>query len=333
MMKIPFTKIMFGPEEEKAVVDCIRSGWVVLGPRTQEFEEAFADYVGAKYAVFVDSGTSALFLAIRAAKYKDFITISSLTFVSDAEVVLHAGLKIRFADVDINSYCIDKQYPHLLPTNFAGTKAKGKGKVIDSCHRIEEGDVKRSDSLWCYSFYATKNISTVQGGMIALNDKKIYKWLLMARDHGMDKGTAQRYKGKDPTYDVKFPGWRVKGDDLRAAIGLEQLKRLPVINERRNEIVARYNKNLGLNNKGNHLYPILVTRRAEFIERMFNKDIQTSIHFRPIHTFTAYKDKKVKLDNTNFIGPRIVSLPMFTMMTDKEVDYVSDAVLETKSLI
>lgn len=330
MRKIPFSKNTFNKEEERAIRDCFRSGWVVLGPKTAEFEEKFAKYVGSKYAVSVDSGTSALFLSIRATGYKDFATIPSLTFVSSAEVIHNAGLKIKFADIDRETLCLDKEYDNCLPTNFGGVLAKSKGEVIDSCHRIEYDDVKDSKSLWCYSFYATKNLSTVQGGMIALNNKEKYHWLIKARDHGVTKGTIQRYKGLDPSYDVKFPAWRVKSDDLHAAIGLVQLKKLPAITERRNEIVARYNGNLEIQNTGNHLYPILVNERKKFIEIMFKRGIQTSIHFIPTHTFTAYKDEKVKLPVTDFVGSRIVSLPIFPDLTNKQVDYICKAVLLTK---
>lgn len=333
MKKIPFCKTTFNNKEIKAIEKCFKSGWTVLGPKTEEFEKAFAKYVGAKYAVFVDSGTSALWLSIKAIDYKDFITIPSLTFVSDAEIVYHAGLDIKFADININTFCVDMQYDNLLPVNFSGNLAKGKGKVIDSCHRIEKDDVKGSDALWCYSFYATKNMSTVQGGMIALNDEKIYQWLLLTRDHGMNKGTKQRYQGKNPLYDVVIPGWRVKGDDMRAVIGIEQLKKLPAMNKRRNEIVERYNKNLGLNRTGNHLYPVLANKRSEFIEKLSDNGIQTSIHFVPIHTFTAYKDDKVDLPNTNYIGERICSLPLFPELTNKQVDYISKEVLKTNLLI
>jgi len=333
MKNIPFSKITIGKEEERAVRDVFRSGWVVLGPKTLEFEKAFAKYVGAKYAVFVDSGTSALFLAIKAAEYKEYVTIPSLTFVSGAEVVHHAGLEIRFADVDIDTLCVDMDHLHCLPTNLAGVRAKAKGKVIDSCHRIEKNDVRGSSSLWCYSLYATKNISCVHGGMIALNDKSQYEWLLMARDHGMTKGTAQRYKGKDPTYDVLFPGWRMKGNDLMAVIGLEQLKKLPKITQRRNEIVKLYNKKLGQKRKGNHLYWIFVYSRRDFIKEMFRAGIQTSIHFRPIHTFTAYKNTKADLPITNYVEDMLVSLPMYPQMSNADVDRVCEAVLKTKRLV
>lgn len=334
MIKIPFTKITFDKKEEQAVINCMRSGWVVLGPKTKEFEEAFAEYVGAKYAVFVDSGTSALFLALKSTDYyQKFVTIPSLTFCSDAEIVYHTGFKIKFVDVNKDTLCVDKQYNNLLPVNFSGNLAKGKGKIIDSCHRIEKNDVKNSDSLWIYSFYATKNISCVHGGMIALNDEATYKWLLLARDHGLTKTTEARYKGNNPFYDVLFPGWRVKGNDLMAVIGIEQLKKLPWITEMRNKAVQRYNKNLELNNTGNHLYVIKVKKREKFIKILFNQGIQTSIHFLPIHKFTAYKDKNVNLPVTEYLSSKIVSLPLFPQITKAEIDFICKKVLETKLLI
>lgn len=337
-MKIPFSKLTFNEKEEQAVIDCFRSGWVVLGPKTKEFEEEFAKYVGAKYAVFVDSGTSALSLAIRARArdYKDFVTIPSLTFVSDAEIVNHAGLEIRYADVNKDTLCVDEQYKNLLSVNFGGNLAKGKAKIIDSCHRIEKDDVKNSpDSLWIYSLYATKNISCVHGGMIVLNDEEMHKWFLLARDHALTKSTSDRYTGKNPFYDVLFPGWRYKGNDMMAAIGLEQLKKLPWITEKRNRVVARYNNNLGLNNTGNHLFVIKVNEREKFINIMFEKEIQTSIHFHPIHKFSAYKvdNPLFSLPNTDYLSDKIVSLPLFPQMTDEEVDYVSNEVLKTNLLI
>lgn len=336
MNKIPFSKLTFDEKEEQAVIDCMRSGWIVLGPKTAEFEQKFAEYVGAKYAVFVDSGTSALTLSLYAMAdyYPNSVSIPSLTFVSDAEVVHNAGLEINFVDVNKETLCVDMDWPNLLPVNFAGVKAKGYGKVIDSCHRIEKDDVKDSDSLWCYSFYATKNITCGHGGMIALNDKDVYEWLLMARDHGMDKGTKQRYEGKTPVYDVKFPAWRVKGNDLMAVIGLEQLKKLPWITLDRNRVVALYNKKLGLNRVGNHLYWIFVNERDLFIKQMFEAGIQTSIHFLPIHRFTGYNQyHNSGLPVTEFAGEHIVSLPLFPRMTNEEVDYVCEKVLETNLMI
>jgi len=331
--KIPFTKTTFNRKEEKAIKKCLRSGWVVLGPKTLEFEENFAEYVGAKYAVFVDSGTAALFLAVKCSGYTGEVVIPSLTFVSDAEILIHAGLTPVFGDISLATFCLSRGYPQCIPTHFAGRRASAYGKVTDSCHRIERNDMRFSSSMWCYSFYATKNMSTVQGGMICTNDENKYKWLLKARDHGTTKGTKQRYEGKNPVYNIDFIGWRMKGDDMRASIGIEQLKKLPENNLKRNNIVKRYNHNLREKRIGNHIYPILVKNRKLFIEKMLDAGIQCSVHFRPIHTLKAYKKYKRPLTNTDYIANKIVSLPMFPQMTEQEVDYVSYQVFKTKLII
>lgn len=333
---IPFCKTDLGEEEIKAVGDCIRSGWVVMGPKTQEFEEKFAEYVGAKYAVFVDSGTSALFLALKRLEklgHKTEITVPSLTFTATAEVCVNAGWKVRFGEVG-EDFCLETVNAGTLPVHLTGNRAKNGALIYDSAHRIEKDDVKDSAALWCYSFYATKNITTVQGGMIATNNKDDYEWLKKARDHGLDMGTKERYVGKYKQYDVQFVGYRVKGDDMRAVVGLEQLKKLPKLTERRNELVAKYNRELGLDRKGNHVYPVLVKDRELFTDFMFENGIQTAVHFRPLHTMTGYK--KIPCDNlknTEFIGEHIVSLPLFPQLTNEEQDYIISKVLETNLLI
>ncbi|MFX0211665.1 MAG: DegT/DnrJ/EryC1/StrS family aminotransferase, partial [Candidatus Hodarchaeota archaeon] len=229
-MKIPFFRTSIGEEEKKALNDVIDSGWVVLGEKSQEFEEKFAEYVGANHAVFVDSGTSALFLAVQYLIKHDLIKrsmhVPSLTFTSTAEVVENSGLAIQFEDVDLKSMCMDMEFKDSIGVHLTGNRCKSPSLIYDSAHRIEYNDVKDSKAIWCYSFYATKNLTTVTGGMIVTNDKNVNDWMRMARDHGLDLGTKERYTGKYKQYDVKFVGYRVKGDDLRAVIGLEQLKKL-----------------------------------------------------------------------------------------------------------
>jgi len=335
--KIPFFKTTLGKEEIKAVERCIKSGWVVMGEKTQEFEEKFAKYVGAKYAVFVDSGTSALFLALKSLNIpeEELISIPSLTFVSTAEIVVNAGYEPLFVDVDLDDLCMmDWGTEYRIPVHLTGNRCNIDAQIYDSAHRIEKNDVKNSKALWCYSFYTTKNLTTVQGGMIALNNKKIYEWLRMARDHGITKGTKERYTQITPTYEIKFNGYRVKGDDLRAVIGLEQLKKLPEMNAKRNKIVKRYNKNLNLDRKGNHLYYVLVSNREKFFKQMYKAGIQCSVHFLPLHKMPAFRRYACEfLSHTEYLGKRLVSLPLYPQMTNKEVDYVSKKVLETGLLL
>lgn len=337
---IPYCKTDLGEEEKKAISDCIDSGWVVLGEKTQEFEEKFAQYVGAKYAVFVDSGTSALDLSVKAMKefgvwkHKFDIDVPSLTFAATAEVLVHNGLAPTFRDVGEN-FCMDSSRMRALPVHLMGNRALGNACVFDSAHRIEKDDVKGSDALWCYSFYATKNITTVTGGMIALNDKNVYEWLKEARDHGLNQGTKERYTGAYKQYDVKFAGWRVKGDDLRAVIGLEQLKKLPQLTEARNAQVKRYNKAFGKDHTGNHIYPVLVRDQKEFVDYMYAQGIQTTVHFRPLHMMTAYKRyyHGEELPNTVRFGLHNVSIPLYPRLTIKEQDYIIEKVKESGMLI
>lgn len=338
MEHIPFFRTTIGREEKDAIGRVIDSGWVVQGKLTQEFEEKFADYIGAKYAVFVDSGTSALFLALKytSRDYAGVVQVPSLTFTSTAEVVVNAGLKPKFVDVDLRTMCVEYVDPTLLaiPVHLTGLRSLAVSKIYDSAHRIEKNDLLGSDALWCYSFYATKNLSTVQGGIVATNDANAAVWLRAARDHGISKGTLERYTQKTPTYSIDFVGYRVKGDDLRAAIGLEQLKKLPEMTRQRNAVVARYNKNLGLSRTGNHLYPILVSDREAFFTAMQEAEIQCSVHFLPLHKMPAYKvyferNCDYPLPNTEYLGERLVSIPLFPQMTDDQIDYVSEHVLKT----
>lgn len=344
---IPFCKTTLGEEEKKAVADCIDSGWVVLGPKSKEFEEKFAEYVGADYAVFVDSGTSALFLALQAIKtlvlpkmqgdpniYKPVFRVPSLTFAATAEVLVHSGFAPMFGEIG-EDLCLKNVDAYSLPVDLLGNKAKSGALIYDSAHRIERNDVKGSNAFHCYSFYATKNMTTVQGGMIAINSKEVYDWLIKARDHGLDLGTKERYQGKYKQYEVEFVGWRLKGDDLRAVVGLEQLKKLPYATERRNEIVALYNKRLGLSNKGNHVYPIFVKDREEFCGLMFDSGIQTTIHFRPLHLMKAYKDipHEESLEHTERIGETIVSVPLYPSLGDDEVNFISDTIIKSNLMI
>jgi len=338
MFKIPFCKTTLGEEEKKAICDVIDSGWVVMGKKTQEFEEAFAQYVGGQHAVFVDSGTAALDLSVKwlkkkkIFKKKDKIGVPSLTFTSTVEVVVNNGLKPQFLDVNKKNLCLQQDVlSGGIPVHLIGNRCLSHSWVYDSAHRIQKGDVKGSLALWCYSFYATKNMSTVNGGMIVTNDIKVAVWLRKARDHGISKGTTERYKDGQWAYSIDFVGWREKADDLRAAIGIEQLKKLPGFNLERERVVMLYNQLLGLNRTGLHLYPILVEDRTRFIEFMKGRGIQCSVHFLPLHRMPAYKKYAVGADlpNTEYLGDRLVSLPLFHSLTNQEVAEVVAAVKES----
>ena len=218
--------------------------------------------------------------------------------------------------------------------NLSGQKFAA---IIDSAHRIIRGDLRDTDplQLWCYSFYATKNMSTINGGMIATNNEEAAVWLRRARDHGISKGTTERYKDGDCLYSIDFVGWREKSDDVHAAIGIEQLKKLDGFNKERERVVNRYNELLGLKRTGLHLYPILVEQRPVFLKIMRENGIGVSVHFLPLHKMPGYKkwSKGVVLPNTEYIGEHEVSLPLYPQLTNEEIDYVVGQVRATGLLI
>ncbi len=349
MDKIPFCKSTLGEEEKKAVCDVIDSGWVVMGKKTLEFEQLFADYVGGKYAIFVDSGTSALDLSVKWHLYKKHIkkthgriSVPSLTFTATAEVIRNNNLRIRFVEVNKKTFCYEGfSAQPLIKVHLTGNEAKGEsGQFVieDSAHRIERNQCKHNPNLVCFSFYATKNMTTIQGGMIVTNDEECAQWLRMARDHGVTKGTTERYKEGSWSYDIKFIGWREKSDDIHAAIGIEQLKKLDSMNAKRKLIIDRYNEVLNLKRTGIHLYPVLVENRTDFIKFMSDNNIQCSVHFLPLHLMTGYrkqfrKEEAHNLKNTEYLGERLVSLPLYPGLTDEQVDYILGKVLDSKLLI
>lgn len=200
--------------------------------------------------------------------------------------------------------------------------------LYDSAHRIEKKDFKGTVS--CYSFYAVKNMTTVRGGMILTNNKEDAKWYMMAVHGGIAKDTLSRYKGANEQndassfyYEVEWPGWNFDMTDVEAAIGRVQLKKLPKLNARRNKIVKQYNRALGLKNTGNHLYPILVKNRDQFLVNLKAAGIHCGVHYLPLHQMKAYKKYPAKdLKNTEFIGEHCVSLPLYADLSDAEVEYV-----------
>lgn len=332
-MQIPFAKPTLGEEEKRAIAEVIDSGWVVMGKKTAEFEEKFAGYVGSKFAVFVDSDTSALFLALKYLNPRpgQKVAVPSLTFVATPEVIVNAGATPVFMDVDKKDFCANSKFvpagvKFALPVHLTGNRAPLEAPVYDSAHRVERDEVKDSRALWCYSFYATKNLNTVNGGMIATNDEKACRWLKLARDHGMTKGTTERYKDGQQKFEVEFVGFREKSDDLHAAIGLVQLAKLDHITRERNRVVKTYNRLLDLNRVGNHLYPVLVNNRPKFIEFMKARGVQCMVHFISLHKTKAYAPYApgLKLPNTEYLAERMVSLPLYPQMTEKETRYVVD---------
>lgn len=326
---IPFARPHITTQEINAVAKTVASGWITMGKKVVEFEKAFAKVIGAPYCVAVSSCTDAMFLALESLPKKPrVISLPSLTFTATAAVCLHAGIDINFVDIDPRTFLMEKTKKPSIPVHYAGLFCSQPNVVIeDSAHRILLDSF--TGITTCFSFYAIKNITTGEGGMIATNSHRQAQWLQKARLHGLSKDAWKRYgKEATPKYLVDFPGWKANMTDVQAAMGLVQLRHLSSMNAKRRQLVKQYISRLGgIDREANHLFPILVNCRDEFFTYMKANGVSCSLHFLPLHLQPAYKKYRQKLPVTEFVGKHIVTLPLFVDLTLAQVDYISELVL------
>lgn len=250
---IHFTQPLFGKEEKKEVLDALSSGWVTLGPRTKQFEEDFAKYVGAKYAIAVTSCTAGIHISLIAAGIKpgDEIITSPFTFVASVNPIIHLGAKPVMVDIDPVTFNIDpdkieekitKRTKAILPVHYGGQAAdmdkilriakKHNLKVIeDAAHASGSSFGKKKigthGDLVNFSFHPVKNMSTGDGGMITTNNEEYASLLMMLRLHGMSKDAWKRHSATGSwRYDIEMPGYKYNMTDISAALGIQQLKKL-----------------------------------------------------------------------------------------------------------
>jgi dTDP-4-amino-4,6-dideoxygalactose transaminase len=374
---LPFASPLIGEEEIQGVLECLRSGWLTTGMKVREFETAFAKYIGAKHAIAVNSCTSALHLALEAAGVKpgDEVITSPMTFTATAAVVEHLRARPVFADIDAESMNIDpasveaKITPRtkaILPVHFAGQAcdmdaigaiARRHNLVVveDAAHaiptRYQGRLVGTLSPLTCFSFYATKNITTGEGGMVTTDDDRYAERIRLMTLHGMNKDAWKRYmQGGAWAYDVVAPGYKYNLTDVAAAIGLPQLKRCNEFHARRLEIARKYDEGFaGLRgvvtpvvrdpqSHGWHLYVIqvnpdqLTIGRDAFIQALSERNIGVSVHFIPLHLQPYYRDtyglKPEDFPRATATFQRILSLPLYARMSDGDVQDVIDAVVD-----
>lgn len=347
-MKITLTKPSIDNRELDAATNVLKSGWLIRGMQTKLFEKEFAKFMGAKYAVATNGCTMALFLAVSQMNLKktDEVIVPSLTWSATASIVISAGATPVFADVDPKTWCLDpedvrrkiaKNTKLVIPVHYAGRFAQGFENfeipvLYDSAHRVEKNDFKGVTS--CYSFYAVKNMTTIRGGMILSNDEEAAKWYRTGCHGGIAKDTLSRYQGAQNKadassfyYEIEFPGWNFDMTDVEAAIGREQLKKVEGLDAKRNKIIEQYNKAFGLENTGNHLYPLNVDNRDEFLVTMKEAGIQCAIHYLPLHLMKGYQGYRAEnLRVTEELGKKCVSIPLYADMTQEEVSYVIEQV-------
>jgi perosamine synthetase len=372
--EVPFYQPDVGEEEIQAVTETLRSGWLTVGPRTLEFEQTFAAAVDAPLAIGVNSCTAALHLALDSLCLApdDEVITTSLTFTATGATIFHAGGRPVLADCCPETYNIDpadvvrkitSRTRAIVPVHFAGHPAamdeilaiarEHRLVVIeDAAHAVPASyrgrKVGSIGDMTAFSFYATKNLTTGEGGMLTLADAEVADRIRMRRLHGMSRDAWKRYSSVGSwRYDVSSAGFKYNMTDAAASMGLVQLRRLPEMHARRLQIAALYTSLLGDCEEielqtirpdvesGWHLFVVRVRPerlridRDELIEGMKAEGVGTSVHFIPLHMHSFYRRalgvRDEDLPVATAIGNSIFSLPFYTRMSDADVVYVADA--------
>jgi perosamine synthetase len=381
-MQIPFHKTHTTQDEINAVVEAIKSGWLTMGPKTVEFEEKFKEYIGSKEAISLNSATAALHLALKAIGLKegDEVIVPTNTFIATAEVVTYFNAVPVLCDIEENTHNIDvtkiealitSKTKAIIPVHFAGQpcdmdeiyeivkkeegrRKKEEGKLFiieDAAHAIPSsykgvkiGALEQSD-VTCFSFYATKTLSTGEGGMAVTNNPDFAKSIKINRLHGISKDAWDRYTSKGSWYyEVVDNGNKYNTTDINAALGIVQLKKQDILREKRAKIANRYNEAFKNNSKITlpfikedretswHLYVIKVDNRNEVIEKLKQRGIGCSVHFIPIYKHPYYKNRYGYKDSdypiANSVFEKSISLPIYPDMSKDEVEYVIKNVIE-----
>lgn len=391
---LPFSQPWIGEEEIEAVTECLRSGWLTTGPRVRCFEAAFAEAVGARHALAVNSCTAALHLALDALGVRagDQVLVPTMTFAATAEVVRYLGGRPVLIDCqpDTLNLCPEAVLRYLeerclpegdgfvaaatgepvravIPVHFAGLPcdmdrllalaATYRLRVVeDAAHALPAGIRGRSvgtlGDAGAFSFYATKNITTGEGGMVVTNDAALADRMRMMSLHGISRDAWDRYAEHGSWYyEILEPGYKYNMTDIAAALGLEQLRRSDYLWEIRSRYAARYTAAFreapeivtpsapepGVQHAW-HLYVIqldlqrLTIDRARFIQELKAIGIGASVHFIPLHLHPYYRDtygyRPEDLPVATRAYDRLVSLPLYPRMTPSDVDRVIEAVFE-----
>lgn len=362
-------------EEIDEVVNTMRSCWISTGPKVTHFENLIKSYLKAKNVKAVNSCTAAMHLALIAGKIGpgDEVVTSPLTFSSTANVIFHVGAVPVFADVEKQTGLIDvgqiekkitKRTKAIIPVHLYGRPcnmdkiiklAKKYNLLIieDAAHALGAEYKRRKigtiGNFTCFSFYATKNLTTGEGGMISVRRKRDADLIEMYALHGMSKGAWKRYSDKGFShYLIKVPGYKYNMMDMQAAIGIHQFKKFEKMQEKRKKIWEKYNKELmdlpvilpakidKDTSHAYHLYTILIRpeklriNRNFFLQALHKENIGAGVHFISLHLHPFYKKLfkfgKNDFPNAAFISDRTVSLPLSAKLTEEDVEGVIQAV-------
>lgn len=378
---LPFALPDIGEEEISEVVDSLKSGWLTTGPKTKRFERAFAGYIGGGVcAMAVNSATSGLHLALEACGVGegDEVVTSVYTFTSTAEAVRYLGADPVFVDIDERTLnmtpeaveeALTPRTKAIIPVHIGGVpcdmdgiidiaRRHGLRVVEDAAHAFPVSYRGRmvgalDTDATVFSFYATKPITTGEGGMVVTKKDDVARRMKIMRFHGIDRDAFDRYTSEKPSwyYEITAPGYKYNMSDIMAAIGIHQLEKADRMKRRRGEIAKRYTEALkdlplilprmpeGSEDNAWHLYPMRLggevpPKRDEFIKKMASEaKIGCSVHFIPLHLQPYYRDKygltPAMFPKATEAFKREVSLPIYSKMTDGDADYVTERIKAT----
>ena len=366
-----FHKPFLSEEEVDEIVDTVRSGWLSMGPKTLRFESEFNSYIGSKKSIAVSSWTAAGHLTLEAFGLKagDEVIVPTMTFPATAEIVCYFGAKPVIVDVSEDTLnislkeiekAITPKTKAIIPVHYGGQPCDmdeildlankyGLKVLEDAAHSLpatyKGKKIGTISDVTCFSFYATKTLSTGEGGMICTNDDELAERCSIMRLHGINRDAWKRYSESGSWYyEVVAPGFKYNFTDLQASLGLPQLKKVDYMWESRKRIAARYTQALkdleaielhtvkSDRESSWHLFPIrlhlekLNKTRAQIIEELRKNNIGVGVHFMPVHQHLYYSETFNLRDDdypvASSIFPRLLSLPIYPGMNEENVDRV-----------
>ena len=389
---LAFALPLIEEEEISEVIDTLRSGWITTGPKVKLFEKEFAEYIGCKHAIAVNSCTAALHLALEAIGIRegDEIITSPMTFAATGEVIQYFKARPIFVDIDSKTMNLDmgllenivkRRYESgnrgklkaIIPVHYAGypcdmdplmaLASKFDLRIIeDAAHAFPTSYKRRMigtiGDITCFSFYATKNITTGEGGMITTENEEYADRMRIMSLHGISKDAWKRYTAEGSWYyEIIAPGYKYNLTDIAAGLGITQLRKVDAFLKRRMQIADRYHEAFqGLNEldlplavsgkEGTthswHLYVIrlnlqrLRIDRNKFIDELRRRGIGTSVHFIPLHIHPCYREtygyKPEDFPVAYETYKRIISLPIYAKMSDGDAESVVEAVKDVITL-
>ncbi len=372
MKKIPLCIPYTGQEEIEAVREVIESGWYAHGPKNHEFEEMFAEYLGVKHALSMNSCTSAIHLAVEGLEITGEVIIPSFTFVATANAVITGGGRPVFADIEYETCniapdaiesLIGPETEAIMPVHYGGqsadmtaimeiAEAHGLAVIEDTAETIggeHRGQLAGSFSTACFSFYPTKNLTTGEGGLLATDDDQLARKVKTLLAHGIDKSTYEREDLEKSWFrSASQIGYNFRMSNILAAIGVEQLKKLPLMNQKRRQRAADLTRALAEipeitppveRPENKHVYQMYTIRVGEgldrdaFVRGLNQRGIGASVHFYPpVHLMPPYQGDQFRrgdLSVTDKVSTEIATLPMYPQLTGEDLSYMVSAIQDT----